>query len=873
MIATGPIYRKRYIMNGSDFRRPGVPDPSEHAPGGIPPRSAGSSASPWRENQPLPASLESSEPHRVGLASPPARTSSGWLREPALDPRRLMPAPRHGEAPERSFSPAPVRTEAQSAPSAPPAERSHNSMPARPSQPAHSPSAPQPDREPDRPHGRFTERRAPLESAEPEHAEPQNFFTPRSSARPPRMEPGAKRAATPPRMETETEAASPSRFIAPTPSEPRHGREPISEPKAQRSAAPPEKDESFEIEPARPIIPPLWERLRDRTPLFRAESKRSAAQETNFAPHRFIAPPPAEPKPEKPAAAAPEAARSVTPPPLERAVERVPERALEREPAAPPQRFIAPAAVDRPPESASQPAAQIKATPAPLPPGVKSEMPPASANGRHGSAPASNPEQQWDPPRFEPQPPRERPRGFSALGEDEPSPRPAQPFELDQPPAASRLRPTAPAGHAPELQENAAYWAAEPPVESSVESAPPRFASAPPAERAPEWPLSSSANPLRTVAPPPFELEDSPKPPPSAAPPVSNRFSESPSPAAEPRRNHIPSSYQEDTEFTRANSAASARDERPHDSLPQTAAGTRRTTAPPPDPTPAHHPASPDPPERTRHWSALFEEDPGRQRIESGMEIRRAAPSERKPSPAPEPASKPAPASAEAFRAAPPPAPERQRDKAPLFASEPWRSSASPLQDMESAPEWPHAAAFHSINPEPEVPREIAQTEEDVALEESGDPMFPKLLKRLATVGRAALPIVPHMLPREGRIGATVSAVTAVSSALAAHAAHHAPAAPAAPNVDLAPIGDNLGVLCAAQRELRDKVADHTAVIERVQDQVDMLCEAANRVESEQRDLVAELKFFSKWALVFAVAVSVLLMAAVAFDVVLILRP
>jgi hypothetical protein len=132
------------------------------------------------------------------------------------------------------------------------------------------------------------------------------------------------------------------------------------------------------------------------------------------------------------------------------------------------------------------------------------------------------------------------------------------------------------------------------------------------------------------------------------------------------------------------------------------------------------------------------------------------------------------------------------------------------------------------------------------------------------------------VLPREGAIGATVSAVTAVSSALAARAAQQSSAAqsaPAMPNFDLAPIDNNLDLLRAAQRELRDKVADQKAVLDRVQDQVDMLCEAANRVESEQRDLVAELKFFSKWALVFAVGVSVLLMATVAFEVVLILRP
>lgn len=191
---------------------------------------------------------------------------------------------------------------------------------------------------------------------------------------------------------------------------------------------------------------------------------------------------------------------------------------------------------------------------------------------------------------------------------------------------------------------------------------------------------------------------------------------------------------------------------------------------------------------------------------------------------------------------------------------------------MESAQDWPHAGS--SLAVKSESSRDVEESAEEDESVNPHDPMFPKLLKRIATVGRAALPIVPHVLPREGRIGATVSAVTAVSSALAAHAAQAgtAQSAPAASKTDLAPIGDNIDVLRAAQKELRDKIADQSAIIERVQDQVDMLCEAANRVESEQRDLVSELKFFSKWALVFAVGVSVLLMASVAFEVVLILR-
>ena len=381
---------------------------------------------------------------------------------------------------------------------------------------------------------------------------------------------------------------------------------------------------------------------------------------------------------------------------------------------------------------------------------------------------------------------------------------------------------------------------------------------------------------MRTVAPPPFEFEQETEPPRPPASHVPDHVPEPPFSASELERNVAPPSdppfFDEEMNFEPSPSASSAPGEPLPDSPPHFAAGMRRAVAPPPFEPEAKPASDPSSPARSIHWSALFDEGLDSKRIEPDMEPRRAEPPERKFSPTPEPP----PDLTESFRAATPPASERPREAAPFFATEPWRSAASPLQDMESAPDWPHPAASHTIEPEMEIPHNSTDAGDEDDSVETRNPMFPKLLKRLATVGRAALPIVPHVLPREGAIGATVSAVTAVSSALAARAAQHSSAAQPAPamsKIDLAPIDDNLDLLRAAQRELRDKVADQKAVLDRVQDQVDMLCEAANRVESEQRDLVAELKFFSKWSLVFAVGVSVLLMATIAFEVVLILRP
>lgn len=171
-----------------------------------------------------------------------------------------------------------------------------------------------------------------------------------------------------------------------------------------------------------------------------------------------------------------------------------------------------------------------------------------------------------------------------------------------------------------------------------------------------------------------------------------------------------------------------------------------------------------------------------------------------------------------------------------------------------------------------------SEVSEDEDSEDTHDPMFPRLLKRLKTVGRAALPVVPHVLPKEGKTGTSISAVTSVSTVIATHETQQSQIPPAAPvpmpspAVNAAPVGDNLDVLRAAQKDLRDKVNEQSAMLERVEVQMQMLNEAVNHTEREQKDLVDELKFFSKWALVFAVAVGVMLMAAVAFDVVLILR-
>jgi hypothetical protein len=558
-----------------------------------------------------------------------------------------------------------------------------------------------------------------------------------------------------------------------------------------------------EIEPPRPIVPPLWERLRERSPLFRGESKRSAArkQEPDFTPTRFIAPAPVERAPEKPAAPVAEARRSATPAPV------------ERESDAAPRRFIAPPPIDHSPE----PPPRAVAEPAPIEPQQdldppRSVAPPVEYRPDKPMASAVEPRRTITPPPFEPEPimerpraaappPPERSRSFAPMVEEEPQAAIAPPFEPESVPAPHRTLAPSPVERAPErppIPPEARRVGPPPPFEAEQDLSRPRPTLPPRAERAPEWPANSAAE-TRPAASPVFESELNPEPEPP-----------------------------------------------------------RSTSSPLP--------------ERQRHWSALYQEQVEPTRTEPDMESRRSTPPlpvERKPI-RPQEA---APEFTESARVPGYPPLERSRDWTPLSATEPRRIIAPRAFEPQPAPEPPRAAAPPPPPvSEPAPVRTFLGVSEEDESEDAQESVFPKLLKRLKTVGRAALPVVPHVLPKEEKIGAAVSAVTAVSTVVTTHAALPVQPAPASPKVDPAPNNENLDALRAAHKDLRDKVKDQSAAIERVEVQMQMLCESVNHTEREQQDLVDELKFFSKWALVFAVAVGVLLMAAVAFDVVLLLR-
>ena len=222
--------------------------------------------------------------------------------------------------------------------------------------------------------------------------------------------------------------------------------------------------------------------------------------------------------------------------------------------------------------------------------------------------------------------------------------------------------------------------------------------------------------------------------------------------------------------------------------------------------------------------------------------------------------------------------PERPSSKPNGSYSEPLKSTPA----REGFPELPERVS-DPRRLSAEATRETPGERDSAEPEEGGgrqwEPTVSKWLDRLMSVGRAALPVVPHVIPMEGKIGATVAAATALSNVIGSRP-HPAPppapalpaAAPAAPAIDTKAVEDKLTGMETAHRELTKKVIDQNASLERVEEHIQLVQEIFERERLDLQDLLRQMKLFSKWALVFAVAVAMLLAASVGFNVVLLLR-
>ena len=136
----------------------------------------------------------------------------------------------------------------------------------------------------------------------------------------------------------------------------------------------------------------------------------------------------------------------------------------------------------------------------------------------------------------------------------------------------------------------------------------------------------------------------------------------------------------------------------------------------------------------------------------------------------------------------------------------------------------------------------------------------PSNMQRAVNALRFAVPIVQRVLPLlDRKIGA------AVSSLLVPHP-HPAPLPP--PPVNLAPIGDGLADLQTQHQELRSQVSEQNASLERIERQLEIVRETADRNTLAQQELVEGLRSVSKKVRVVTIVALALLAVSVLLNLV-----
>jgi hypothetical protein len=81
-----------------------------------------------------------------------------------------------------------------------------------------------------------------------------------------------------------------------------------------------------------------------------------------------------------------------------------------------------------------------------------------------------------------------------------------------------------------------------------------------------------------------------------------------------------------------------------------------------------------------------------------------------------------------------------------------------------------------------------------------------------------------------------------IASAVSKLISPHLPAPPPAPPVDLAPLEDGLAELQAEHRGLRGQVREQSTSLQRVEDRLELVSQAADRNALAQKELMGELK-------------------------------
>jgi hypothetical protein len=145
------------------------------------------------------------------------------------------------------------------------------------------------------------------------------------------------------------------------------------------------------------------------------------------------------------------------------------------------------------------------------------------------------------------------------------------------------------------------------------------------------------------------------------------------------------------------------------------------------------------------------------------------------------------------------------------------------------------------------------------------EPALSSGVQRTVKILRTALPFVQRLLPLlDGNIGSALSNVLAPRP--------QPQTVPPPETLDLTPIEDGLAELRAQQHSLRLDVAEQNTALRRVEDQLDLVREAADRNTLEQQELIEDMRAFGKKVMIVAVVALVLAVAGFAMTLVLFLR-
>jgi|HubBroStandDraft_5_1064220.scaffolds.fasta_scaffold09499_4 hypothetical protein len=184
-------------------------------------------------------------------------------------------------------------------------------------------------------------------------------------------------------------------------------------------------------------------------------------------------------------------------------------------------------------------------------------------------------------------------------------------------------------------------------------------------------------------------------------------------------------------------------------------------------------------------------------------------------------------------------------------------------QDQPSVPESTGAkfeSRFESRpEPEPEPVEQRRLASPKAAADEPASDQ-PSSLQRAVNGVRAAWPFVQKILPLlDGQV------ITAVTNLLTPH---HPPAA----QVNLAPLESSLTDIRTRHGELSEQLTLQNASLKKVEDRLEMVCEATDRNTLEQQELMADLKSVGRKVNIIAVFALLLLAGSIAINVLLFLH-